>query len=95
MKDKKWMGYLEYLTPVLDWHLNHKVGLSEHGYWIDSGHLVLEFYCIESCDNKLIYTFKLLGDKPQIIFKKGRRNWHKIDDLQDLEFVSLIESENV
>lgn len=95
LKGRKWLGYLDGLDPILDWHLNHKANLSEYGYRVDSDNFTLEIYCIESCETKLVYKFKVTGDRPQIIFKKGRRNWYKIDDLKDLELVSSFESDEV
>jgi len=93
VKGKKRLGYLDGLTPILDWHLNHRGDISEYRLLNEKGKLSLEIYCIESCDKTLSYAFKVIGSKPQITFKKGRRNWFKIKALSNLELISMEETD--
>lgn len=79
------------LSPILDWHLNKKADLSEYNCWFKNDHFILEIYCLKSCNTKLVYDFLITDEKPQIIFKKGKKNWYKIKRTQNMKLVKETE----
>jgi hypothetical protein len=84
-------SFASWLSPVLDWHLNKKADLSEYNYTTRDNHFILEIFFFSDSNSKLIYDFKITGDKPQIIFKKSKKNWFEIKSLKDLMLDKRIE----
>ena len=89
--NKSIRSFVSGLSPILDWQLNKKADLSEYNYWTKNNHFILEIYCLKTCDKKLIFDFQITGNKPQIIFKKGKGNWYKIKELKHILLIKSVE----
>jgi hypothetical protein len=81
--------YNQEITVIFDWYLNKKKHVGEYGYKKYSDSLILFIYnLVDKKGNKILkYNILFTGSKPQIIFKKGRKNWYKIKKLQDCVLV--------
>lgn len=79
--------YGDGVSPILDWHLNKKADFSEYDYFYENDFFVLVIYDFDFKKKKITYRFKITGDKPRVIFKKGKRNWYKVKKLQDMVLI--------
>ncbi len=87
-RDRPGIGF----TPILDWYLNKKVDFTEYDFETMDSLFILKIYQSD-INKKIEYQFRFSGSKPQIQFKKGKKNWYKILRLQDCILIKHDESE--